>query len=176
MTDNLTASEDQQISGIYCDTQIQNKSGGAIYFLEFLGCDYTYDSKQQTKGAYETFRQKIEETAKTPTEKLGLIEKLNTFFTEDSDFVKPLDFIEKHIKNDKQKQLFKEACISNKIELNGFEKDNDFIQTKIKVVRVEFENGYVFSGDSETFPTDAIFTPNKEGGTDIKVNSKIKSV
>jgi hypothetical protein len=172
MTENTSIG--QPICGIYCDTQIQEKSGGAQYFLDFLGCVYTYDSKQQNKDFYETFRQVITENVTDLTERLEYIEKLNLFMQIDSDKVVPRDFIEHFVPNDNYKQIFTKSCESKNIELNGFDKDIEYIHTKVKQMRVSFENGFSFSVDTETFSTDVIITSTEGGYTNIKVKSQIK--
>jgi len=157
------------IKGIYCDTQ--NKSeDGAQYFLDFLGCVYTYEAKDQTKDFYLITRNfiKTEIPQKDQLEYLG---KLNSFMDVSSVII-PQKFLELIPEKDKMRQKLEEIYNAENIE-NSFNKDLDLIKTKIKNIRYEFENGLIFSGDSQTL-SESVEIVSEPDTTIIKIKSKIK--
>jgi len=164
---------EQSINGIYCDTQGQEKAGGAQYFLDFLGCIYTYDPKKQNEDFYEITHQTFLDKVKDPIKQLECFDKLNLFMRRDTNKVIPQDFIDQEITDDTLKKELDNLYKDKNIELNGFDKDIEYIQTKVKLMRVSFENGFSFSVDSETYQNDVIIS-EVDGCTNIQVKSKIK--
>jgi hypothetical protein len=162
---------EKEIKGIYCDTQIQNKSGGgAQYFLDYLGCIYTYEAKDQTKDFYQKTKDFIK-TEIPQEDRLECLGKLNSYMNI-SDVIVPQKFMELIPEKNKMRQKLEEVYRSENIE-TAFEKDLDLIKSKVKHIRYEFENGLVFSGDSQTL-SDSAKISSEDGTTIIKIKSKIK--
>jgi len=171
MDRGIIPKESRNIIGIYCDTQIQKKSeGGAKYFLDFLDCIYKYDSQQQTKDFYLITKEFVK-TRIPKLDRIEYLEKLNSYIRI-SEVISLQKFLELIPEKDKLRQDLETLYQSKGIE-NLFENDSDLIKNKVKQMRFVFENGIVFSGDSETISEDVKITAI-DGETTIKVKSGIK--
>lgn len=163
--------EDQIIEGIYCDTQIQNKSnGGAQYFLDFLDCIYKFGSDQQTSDFYRLTKGFIK-TRIPEAERIEYLEKLNSYIRI-TDVISLSKFLELIPEKEKLRQDLEEQYQEEGIE-NIFENDSDLIKNKVKQMRFVFKNGVKLSGDSETLSEDVKIT-TVDGETTIKVKSEIE--
>ena len=171
MSDKDIPNESKNIVGIYCDTQIQNKSeGGAKYFLDFLDCIYKYDSDKQTEEFYHLSKEFIK-TRIPELDRIEYLEKLNSYMRI-SEVIVLQNFLDLFPEEGKIRQDLEELYQSKNIE-NIFENNSDLIKNKIKQMRFVFKDGLIFSGDSETIYQDVKITTT-DNETIIKVKSGIK--
>lgn len=167
---------DVEIEGFLCDPQNPGLAEVADFYLRrFLGCVFTNDSRKQTKEFFEATSEFIKDSFESPIEQIQRKELLSSILLFGPSTIKPREFIQEYIPEDKQAAL-ERMYIQRRIEINGFTKDTEYISKKAKKMKINFENGVTLTGFSEHFNNQVSIQTTGPDETTIIVKSAIKNV
>jgi hypothetical protein len=173
--DPKTGDDEPENIGFLCDTQNTEHKGADYYIKDFLGCEYTNDSKKQTETFYDVTTEFIGNTFDLPVEQVEKREQLSSFLLSESSVIVPRNFVETFIPV-KKRQALEDLYKSRNIEYNGFSKDTNHIRNKVEKMKILFENGISITGASANFASEVTIDRSDSSGTTFTVNSKISKI
>lgn len=137
------------------DSQISRADGKAAaqyFYSDFLGCDYPKSSARTTMQFYEAATTFFSNLAVSPSKKSNLFNALTTYLKVDtSSTISAAEFAESYFDDVETQDAFTNHVADQGLPLTAFTKDNEYIQSKLKFHKIEFQSQVKIWAPSDTF-------------------------
>lgn len=161
-------------AGKVCDNQISVRGEVANFFLtKFLGCSLTRDPKKQTKDFFEASERFILEHVKDPSIKYEYKLHLLSYLSNRTNTIDPRMFARNYL-NTEDRRPFIDYLNEHGVGSNVIIRDTSNIETKIKQMRLVFENNIEITGSQRDFKDNVKIQTLEEGYVRAEVVSKVK--
>lgn len=163
--------------GSTADLQIDPKTKKVIttWFIEkFLGCIPLEDPRATTKKFYDyttTFIQAIDD----PIKKAKYTQDLNSYLQKNSNSISAHEFANDYMATT-DKDNYNNYLREKEFRMSAFPKDNSYIDGKIKLITMTFENNISIVGKKGTFEKNVKLESQGNGYTKAEIVSKVKAV
>ena len=128
-----TGSGNDAFDAIACDTQLSITSSDemAKFWLRFLGCEFTIESRVATQRFFDSTRAFINDIVTDPVDKSDLYEHLLSHLKDNKRTISPRSFIEQAVPRKYQKSITEHFGLAN-IPLVRFDKNLADIEGKLR--------------------------------------------
>jgi len=167
----------ETIEGVACDYQrFAATTEIADFFLSrFLGCRLTLVSNVATKQFFLTTEQFCNEEVPDPTLRAEYLTHLFSELTSQRSSINPRTFAEDNFQvTDRQK--FLEYLGEHEIPITAFNKDTNLIDTRIKLMSIQFLNGINITAPNDVFQERVQLTQLETGDTRAEITDRVKHV
>lgn len=164
------------ISGRIRDNQLTNKGEVASFFLKnFLGCKFIQEPAKETKEFFEKSHDFIKDEIDDPRIQNVYQLHLISYLSSESTTINPNIFAANYLKPE-HRGHYKTFLSERGIVIGDIVKDTSYIDTKIREMMLEFENGVKIIGKNENFTQEVIIENLPDGRTKATVESKLKRI
>lgn len=147
---DLNKSWDIMISD-YQISKSDGKAAAQYFYQHFLGCGYPETSARTTKNFYEKTSEFLNDLDVSEEEKNVLKNALITYLKhEKSDVISAKDYAERFFDDD-VKDLYLEYAYESGIPQTSFTRDNEHIESKLKIRKLNFSKNIKITAPSEVF-------------------------
>jgi len=168
--------DDTNIIGKLCDNQISGKGDFANFYLkDYLGCKFKDDPKIKTReyleNSLEFFKEKITDPPTQSKYKMHLL----SYVSAEPNIINPLTFSSTYIQ-EQHRANYKNYLVEKGVGTGKFHKDTQYIESKIRSMILEFENGVQVIAPSESFEGNVTLEEFEDGSTKATIQSRIKKM
>ena len=163
--------------GSTADLQIDPKTRKIIttWFIEkFLGCVPVENPKATTKKFYD-FTTTFIQTVEDPIKKTKYTQDLNSYLQKNSQKISAREFADDYMETI-DKDSYCDYLKEKHFRMSEFPKDNDYIESKIKIITMLFANDIAIVGKKGTFDKNVRLENQNDGTTKAEIVSKVKSI
>lgn len=164
--------------GIIADYQINikaKKDANTFFMDDFLGCKAFEDSRITTKYFYDYTYAFIEEIS-DPIIKAKYIQDLNSYLQMNQATISPREFANNYLSTPEHKNDYKRFLDIKSFPFEPFIKENTLIDSHIKKILIDFDNGISILGKNGTLGNEVKLTDQGGGFHKAEITSKIKEI
>lgn len=164
--------------GLIVDYQINikaKKEANTFFMDDFLGCKVFEDSRITTKHFYD-FTYAFIEDLPDPIIKAKYIQDLNSYLQMNQATVSPREFANNYLSTADHKNEYKKFLEIKSFPFEPFIKENSLIDTYIKKILIDFDNGISILGKSGILGNEVTLTDQGGGIHKAEITSKIKKI
>lgn len=164
------------ITGRIRDNQLTKKGEVATFFLkDFLGCKFIQEPAKDTQEFFEKSYDYIRDEVVDP--RLQNIYRIHliSYLSSESNTVNPNVFATNYLKEE-HRGHYRSYLRDREIIIGDTIKDTSYIESKIREMMLEFENGIKIIGRNENFEQEVVIENLPDGRTKATVESRLKLI
>src|SRR5688572_2887568 len=132
-----------EYDGVVMDYQLNPSSSkifADFFVVDFLGCNVYENPRVATKNFFDITKKFILQLD-DPIKKTKYTQDLFSYLQKNSTIINPREFADDYLKTAKERDDYKFLFKSNNIPFSQLKKDTYYVESKMKKISIEFENG-----------------------------------
>lgn len=154
----------------------ETKEAASYFYDVFLGCMFKKNSKLITKNFYEGTKEFINELEITDEEKVDLNMQLYSYLKSPINSTLSIEEFSTNSLKEELRDSYTDYMVNKDIPRTLIQKDNQYLETRLKQRKIKFSNEISIIGPSDKFNDliKVIDAEDSNKSTTIKINGKIK--